>query len=206
VYGSVHGGSAGQGVTGSRQRSEVHPHNVGAALAAARPVAPLRIFRHIIPSTMPPPERKRIRLPESVYRETGRLFSVTIATSPRSPGFSDVPFGLDCVRCLRDVRDKTGTRIYAYCLMPDHVHLLLGIAPRTSLPAVIGSWKSLCFAARRKRGIKELFWQRSFYDRALRKNEDFIDAPFYILGNPVRAGLVADFHDYALCGSMEFDV
>jgi REP element-mobilizing transposase RayT len=130
---------------------------------------------------MPPPKRKRTRLPESVYRETGRLFSVTIATNPRSPVFSDVPFGLNCVEHLRDVRDRTGTRVYAYCLMPDHVHLLLGIAPRTPLPSVIGSWKSLCFTARRKRGIKEPFWQRSFYDRALRKNEDLIDAAFYIL-------------------------
>jgi hypothetical protein len=51
-----------------------------------------------------------------------------------------------------------------------------------------------------------LFWQRSFYDRALRDREDVFSAAMSILGNPVRAGLVKDFHDYPLCGSMEFEL
>jgi len=28
----------------------------------------------------------------------------------------------------------------------------------------------------------------------------------YIIQNPVRAGLVADLHDYPLCGSFEFEL
>src|ERR1700757_495214 len=141
-------------------------------------------------------ERKRIRLAESAYREIGRLFSVTIGTKPRFPIFSDVALGLDCIECLRDVRETTGPRIYAYCLMPDHVHLLIGIPPRARLQSIVGSWKSLCFRERRRLGIEEPFWQRSFYDRALRKEEDLIETALYILGNPVRAGMVGDFHDY----------
>jgi hypothetical protein len=42
--------------------------------------------------------------------------------------------------------------------------------------------------------------------RSLRDEENVVSTAFYILGNPVRAGLVADFHDYPLCGSMEFDL
>ena len=155
---------------------------------------------------MPPPIRKGIRLPESIYRETGRLFSVTIGTAPRSPVFADIPFGLECVEHLRKTRETIGTLVYAFCLMPDHVHLLLGIAPKGNLAPVIGSWKSLCSRTRRQLGEGAKFWQRSFYDHGLRKSEDMIDVALYILNNPVRAGLVRDFHDYPLCGSMEFDL
>jgi putative transposase len=155
---------------------------------------------------VPRPTRKRIRLPDPVYREQGRPFSLTLGTAPRSPVFSDIPFGLECIAHLREMRDSIGTLVYAYCLMPDHVHLLLGVSRDESLPRVVGRWKSLCAKSRRAREGSGLFWQRSFYDRALREGENIVSTATYILNNPVRAGLVTDFHDYPLCGSMEFDL
>jgi REP element-mobilizing transposase RayT len=155
---------------------------------------------------VPRPTRKRLRLADPVYREQGRLFSLTIGTAPRPPVFLDIPFGQECIAHLREIREKTGTLVYAYCLMPDHVHLLLGAIRGESLPAVLGRWKSLCAKSRRDREGSGLFWQRSFYDRALRDEDNIINVALYILGNPVRAGLAADFHDYPLCGSMEFDL
>ena len=155
---------------------------------------------------MPRSTRKPIRLVSSTYKEPGRPFSITIGTSPRTPIFTDVPFGLKCVELLESLRDNKGLRIYAYCLMPDHVHLLAAMTSRASLVSTIGSWKSLCYQEHRKRAGAERFWQRSFYDRAIRDNEDLFDAALYVLNNPVRAGLVKDFHDYPLCGSMEFEL
>jgi putative transposase len=155
---------------------------------------------------VPRPTRKPLRLADPVYREQGRLFSLTIGTAPRSPVFLDIPFGQECIAHLREIREKTGTLVYAYCLMPDHVHLLLGAIRVESLPTVLGRWKSLCAKSRRDREGSGLFWQRSFYDRALRDDDNIINVALYILGNPVRAGLAADFHDYPLCGSMEFDL
>ena len=155
---------------------------------------------------MPRPARKSIRLPSHIYSERGRLFSITIGTSPRSPIFADIPFGLACVELLKEVRDKQGLRVYAYCLMPDHVHLLAAMTSRESIPSAVKSWKSLCYRERHKRGQPARFWQRSFFDHALRDNADVLDVAMYILGNPVREGLVQDFHDYPLCGSLEFEV
>jgi hypothetical protein len=43
-------------------------------------------------------------------------------------------------------------------------------------------------------------------DAPISSEENVVSTAIYILGNPVRAGLVADFHDYPLCGSMEFDL
>jgi putative transposase len=147
-----------------------------------------------------------MRLPSAVYTEPGRLFSITIGTSPRLPVFADIPFGRECVNLLKDLRDKKGLRVYAYCLMPDHVHLLAAMTSRESISSAVRSWKSLCYRERYRRGNSVRFWQRSFFDRALRDDADFLDAAMYILGNPVRAGIVKEFHDYPLCGSLEFEL
>jgi REP element-mobilizing transposase RayT len=90
--------------------------------------------------------------------------------------------------------------------MPDHVHLLIGTTPATPLPSFIGAWKSRTYQARRLLGFGDPFWQRSFFDHAVRTREDLRAAATYILGNPVRAGIVAEFHQYPLCGSMEFNL
>ena len=150
--------------------------------------------------------RKTIRLDPCVYREPGRVFSVTIGTSPRSDVFGDVEFGRACVDLLRTLSVERGNRVFAYCLMPDHVHLLVGTGPRAPLPDFVAAWKSGCYRERRRRGDASPFWQRSFLDHALREAEDLRTAALYILGNPVRRGLVDDFHDYPLCGSFEFEV
>ena len=155
---------------------------------------------------MAQPTRKRIRLPPRIYTEPGRPFSITIGTSPRAPVFADVPFGLACVNLLRDVRDKEGLLVYAYCLMPDHVHLLAAMTSRESITSAVKAWKSLCYRERHRRGNPARFWQRSFFDRAIRDDANVLEVAMYVLGNPVRDGLVRDFHDYPLCGSLEFEV
>jgi len=152
------------------------------------------------------PQRKRLRLAADLYAEPGRAFSVTIGTAPRLPVFADLDFGMDCVALLKRHCVKTATRCYAYCLMPDHAHLLVGVGLRTPLSTFVGTWKSLCGAARRRRGGSGQFWQRSFFDRAVRDNEALDRTALYILANPIRAGLTKDLGDYALAGSFEFSV
>jgi putative transposase len=39
-------------------------------------------------------------------------------------------------------------------------------------------------------------WQRGFYDRAIRKEEDLLAVARYIVANPLRAGLVSQLSDY----------
>jgi putative transposase len=90
--------------------------------------------------------------------------------------------------------------------MPDHVHLLVGVPRGSSLPAVVGAWKSRCYRAWRESGSPITFWQRSYFDHALREEESLNTVANYILNNPVRAGIVERFEDYKLCGSLEFDL
>jgi REP element-mobilizing transposase RayT len=150
--------------------------------------------------------RRPIRLDASVYREAGQVFSVTIGTSPRAPVFDQQEWALECIDRLRALHRELGNSVYAYCLMPDHVHLLVASLESAPLPVFIGRWKSLCYQVRRQRGLPASFWQRGYYERALRSAEDLRAAALYILNNPVRKGLVDEFHRYPLCGSLEWDL
>ena len=155
---------------------------------------------------MSEPRRQRIRLDGPIYSIEGQVFSVTIGTSPRAPIFEEPGFGLECIRILSGLEQETGNSVYAFCLMPDHVHLLLEATEACPLPGFIGRWKSLCYRARRQRGNPRAFWQRSFFDRAIRAGEDLRQVALYILNNPVRKGLAEDFRSYPLCGSLQWEI
>lgn len=79
--------------------------------------------------------------------------------------------------------------------MPDHVHLLIGVI-HTNLIDLIGRWKSYTTREIKKKEIIGTVWQRSFYDHALRKDENIEQVAKYIIQNPVRAGLVNDPEEY----------
>jgi REP element-mobilizing transposase RayT len=152
------------------------------------------------------PKRKPHRLSPELYQDDGRAFSITIASAPRLPVFVEGEFAQTCIRILSELRDLHGIPVYAYCLMPDHVHLLIGATAAMPVPRFIQEWKSRCYRERRRLGNPQGFWQRSYYDHALRDHENLRRIARYILENPVRAGLVDDFRSYPLSGSMEWDL
>jgi hypothetical protein len=47
-----------------------------------------------------------------------------------------------------------------------------------------------------RKNYNEDLWHISYYDHVLRKEESMGKVAFYILGNPVRKGLVSDFREY----------
>ncbi len=100
----------------------------------------------------------------------------------------------------RTCRKKKFT-ILAYCLMPDHVHLLIEGSSETSdfrhLMKSAKQSSSQRFAASFKRPL----WQEGFYDRVLREDDDPKNVARYVIENPVRAGLVCSALDYPLSGS-----
>lgn len=152
------------------------------------------------------PYRKRNRLPAPTYRTRGNTYSITVATRRRVPVFTDIPFSRACLRILEEMSLAAQVRVFAYCLMPDHVHLLLGSPGESSLTYFVGAWKSQCYRERRSLGLDRPFWQRSFYDHILRSDDDLLETARYILDNPVRAGIVDSVGDYPFSGSFEFDL
>jgi REP element-mobilizing transposase RayT len=81
-------------------------------------------------------------------------------------------------------------RLHAWTIMPNHVHVLFGVLPGTTLSEIVGSWKK--FTARRANrllGRSGTFWQGDYWDRFIRNEEHFNTSVSYIDENPVKAGL-----------------
>ena len=86
--------------------------------------------------------------------------------------------------------DGTRHRLFAWAIMPNHVHVVFQTLGEFALPGVLHSWKS--FSA--KEGNKPLhrsgeFWQREYYDRLVRDEVEFFRLVQYVVDNPKRAGL-----------------
>ncbi len=93
--------------------------------------------------------------------------------------------------------EAVGFNVIAYCLMPEHAHLLvIATKPTSDLVSFVRLFKQLSeFGYRLRRNGR--LWQRSFYDHVLRKEESLASVTDYILQNPVRRGLVQDESNYA---------
>ncbi len=80
--------------------------------------------------------------------------------------------------------------IHAWVVMPNHVHILFTPIPPATLAVVAHSLKSYTAKeANRLLGSAGPFWQREYYDRAIRDIGHFNAEIAYIEANPVKAGL-----------------
>jgi putative transposase len=104
---------------------------------------------------------------------------------------------------LLGAADSHGFRIWAYCFMADHLHILVeGMRPDASLPEFIRVFKQRSSHVFRQRHGKAL-WQRSYYDHVLRKDEHIQAVARYILENPIRKGMIEDFRKFPFSGPSE---
>lgn len=149
---------------------------------------------------MNPPNRKPNRLANYDYGACGAYF-VTICTVDRRPLLRDVaavgsrlpaiPELTYCGQMVQAAVEQlaahyTGVHVDQYCIMPDHVHMILGIekpqngrmisAPTVS--TVVGSMKRWV-----SRQLGTPVWQKSFYDRVIRNQQEYADIWNYIDGN-----------------------
>ncbi|HAT10367.1 MAG TPA: isochorismate synthase, partial [Planctomycetes bacterium] len=88
--------------------------------------------------------------------------------------------------------DGARYRIHAWCVMPNHVHVLVELPPGIQLAGIVHSWKSFTAkAANARLGRTGEFWQPEYFDHLIRDQADFAHAVRYIEQNPVMAGLTA---------------
>lgn len=81
--------------------------------------------------------------------------------------------------------------LLAWCVMLNHVHVLIETVEPWPLAGVIHSWKSYtAHEANRVLDRQGEFWQREYHDRYIRNSEHHLAAVRYIERNPVKAGLV----------------
>lgn len=98
--------------------------------------------------------------------------------------------------------------LYAYCIMPNHVHLLIRSLiekfPPSRMPSAIspvaeimrllrGRTARYCNLALNRTGK---FWHHESYDHYVRNEPEMERIILYILNNPVKAGLAKEWKDW----------
>ena len=153
-----------------------------------------------------PPKRKQIRIADYDYSTPGAYF-ITVCTANREKIFWN-GVGADIIR-PQDVPLSTAGKIAEqgilqiaehyenivvdkFCIMPDHIHLILRMesdiggrmvsAPTVS--TVVGSMKRWV-----SRQIGRPIWQKSFYDHGIRNQQDYDAIWQYIENNPLEYAL-----------------
>ena len=141
------------------------------------------------------------RLADEAYH--GRQFvHWTMTITDRLTGWLKPDFHSTFLEILRQSADRYDVVLPAYCLMPDHFHLLAaGISTRSD---------QLRWSRAIRRSINEALLpfrlQKQAYDHILRPAETGPDAftalALYICENPVRAGLAVSRKDWPYVGSV----
>ena len=152
---------------------------------------------------IPFPKRKPIRIENYDYSTPGAYF-ITICTANREHIFWS-PVGADIIRpenvpqssagklaeqgILQMANHYENVSVDKYCVMPDHIHLILRIEPdiggrmvsAPTVSTVVGSMKRWI-----SKQIGRPIWQKSFYEHVIRNRQDYNEIWKYIENNPLK--------------------
>jgi putative transposase len=97
---------------------------------------------------------------------------------------------------LRDANSRYGLRVWAYCLMPNHVHLIVVGERRESMARAIGmAHRKYSRWINEARGWTGHLWANRYHSTALDDRHLWVAARYVEL-NPLRAGIVGRPEDY----------
>jgi urease accessory protein len=91
----------------------------------------------------------------------------------------------------------TDYKLIEWCVMPNHVHVLIGMKGEASLSEIVKRWKGgSAVAINRREGRTGALWMVDYHDRFVRDLNHLENAKAYIRNNPVKAGLCAQNEDW----------
>ena len=139
------------------------------------------------------------------YKE-GLIYSITSNTKGWVPWFEDEELCEIWLNTLIQVKQLKGFDIYAFCLLPDHFHLLLRPTERFNLSVIMKSFKenssqdinkylrsnegaTSTSRLHQEYDIEKFRWHKSFHDHYIRNVRDFKNQWNYISYNHLKSGL-----------------
>lgn len=155
------------------------------------------------------PQRKSIRIADYDYATPGAYF-ITICIDGRKPILWNVgvatcrpplsPVGLIVETAILQIpKHHPAVSVDKYCVMPDHIHMILSIntdedgrqiaAPTVS--TVVGHMKRWVSMQ-----LGQSIWQKSFIDRVIRNDKGYRAVWEYIENNPIKLDTAYDMPDF----------
>jgi REP element-mobilizing transposase RayT len=151
------------------------------------------------------PLRREHHLPREFYADTAHAFFLTLCARHRREPFRVPALAEAVVEALEHRRRRRLWVVYAYCLMPDHLHAVVQLsefarASGKDVLQLVAGFKSFTTRSAWAAGLRGRLWQHDQYDRLLRNDREFTTRCRYVLDNPVRKGLVEDWTEWPYSG------
>lgn len=147
---------------------------------------------------------KKIHLDPSLYKIPGLIYFITVVSNFKIPYFIKESFNNKIIDCLKNEKERQRCKVFAYCLMPDHLHFLCGTdKEEISVLDFVNKFKGRSTRIAWEYNIKGPLWQRRNYDHILSKEEKVQEVAMYILNNPVRRGLAERWDQYPFVGFLD---
>ena len=132
------------------------------------------------------------------HSERDRLYLLTSITQQRRPIFKDFYLGRLVVEQFRQAHDEGIVTSKAWVVMPDHFHWLVELKDKTLAEVMCRVKSRSSVTVNQAKQSSGRIWQKGYYDRVLRREEDLKAAARYIIKNPIRARLTTRIGDYPL--------
>jgi putative transposase len=129
------------------------------------------------------------------FQNTGQSHFVTFSCYHRCPMFTTAASRQLFESALERMRRNFQLRVYAYVVMPEHIHLLVSEPQRGILADALKALKQS--VSRRLIANADHFWQKRYYDFNIRNHLQFVEKICYIHRNPVKRGLCERPEDWA---------
>jgi REP element-mobilizing transposase RayT len=126
-------------------------------------------------------------------------YFITTVTAQRLTLFTNWQVGRLLVLEMRRLHLENKINSLAWVIMPDHLHWLFILKESNQLPEIMQLLKG-----RSSRTINQFLdrkgpiWQKGYYERAVRQEEDLRSIGRYIVANPLRAKIVNSLGGYSL--------
>jgi putative transposase len=158
-----------------------------------------------LPWTKPYRPPKNRRLAPELYHDPSRVCYITIRAYRNLRPFVLPALNQGIVELLHEEQARQRCRVFTYCLMPDHLHLLASPCEEgVSVLQFVDRFKGRATNESWKCGWEGKLWQPRYYDHVVRKDEDLRAIAEYVLHNPVRQGLVESVEDWPWGGEMDY--
>ena len=151
-------------------------------------------------------KNRSVRLSGYDY-STDRPVHVTLCTEKKQSFFESNTNAEIVLKELVRSADQLGYRILCYCLMPDHLHIVL--SPGQSgcpLSRFLNIFKGRSSTILRNKGGLTKVWQRSAFDHVIRSDENLRHIVKYIVNNPVRRRIADRAEQYPFAAWFDTEI
>lgn len=146
------------------------------------------------------PRSLRLRRLDRIFAQSPIYFITACACNRRSI-FAVSAVHQTFVR-FAGLGEDHGAYVGRHVIMPDHLHLFLGLEAECELSVWMKSLKNSLSKALRAMDVSSPHWQKGFFDPVLRSSDSYSEKWEYVRDNPVRAGLVKSWEEWPFSGEV----